>query len=34
MTKESIKQALKFGAVGVLNTLVDYGVFYIFIAFW
>ena len=33
MTKESIKQALKFGAVGILNTLVDYGVFYVFIAF-
>ena len=33
MTKESIKQALKFGTVGVFNTLVDYGVFYVFIAF-
>ena len=29
MKKESIKQALKFGTVGVLNTLVDYIVFYI-----
>ena len=32
MTKESIKQAVKFGTVGIFNTLVDYGVFYIFIA--
>jgi len=33
MKKESIKQALKFGTVGVFNTLVDYGIFYVFIAF-
>ena len=33
MTKESIKQAVKFGLVGVFNTFVDYAVFYIFIAF-
>lgn len=33
MTKESIKQMLKFGMVGVFNTFVDYAVFYIFIAF-
>ena len=33
MTKEGIKQVFNFGSVGVFNTLVDYGVFYIFIAF-
>lgn len=33
MNKESIKQTLKFGTVGLLNTLVDYAVFYILIAF-
>ncbi len=32
MKKESVRQALKFSAVGVLNTLVDYGVFYIMLA--
>lgn len=32
MKKESIKQALKFGTVGILNTLVDYVVFYIMLA--
>ena len=33
MTKESIKQVLKFGTVGIFNTFVDYCVFYVFIAF-
>ena len=33
MKKESIKQTLKFGTVGLLNTLVDYVIFYILIAF-
>ena len=33
MDKESIKQAAKFSLVGVFNTLVDYGVFYIALAF-
>lgn len=32
MSKESIKQALKFCTVGVFNTLVDYVVFYIMLA--
>ena len=31
-TKTSVKQAVRFGAVGALNTLVDYGLFYIFIS--
>ena len=31
-TKTSIKQAMRFGVVGALNTLVDYGLFYIFIS--
>ena len=31
-TKTSIKQAVRFGVVGALNTLVDYGLFYIFIS--
>ena len=29
MKKDSIRQAIKFGAVGLLNTVVDYIVFYI-----
>lgn len=33
MNKESIKQAAKFSLVGIFNTLVDYGVFYIVLAF-
>lgn len=30
--KTSVKQAVRFGVVGALNTLVDYGLFYIFIS--
>lgn len=33
MDKESIKQAAKFSLVGVFNTLVDYAVFYVMLAF-
>lgn len=32
MKKESIKQALKFSLVGVFNTAVDYGVFYVMLS--
>ncbi len=31
-TKTSVKQAVRFGVVGALNTLVDYSLFYIFIS--
>ncbi|MBQ3181185.1 MAG: GtrA family protein [Clostridia bacterium] len=34
MSKESIKQAAKFSLVGVFNTAVDYGVFYVMLAFF
>jgi len=30
--KTSVKQAVRFGVVGALNTLVDYSLFYIFIS--
>lgn len=33
MNRESIKQVVKFSLVGVFNTAVDYGVFYIALAF-
>lgn len=33
MDKESVKQAAKFSLVGIFNTLVDYGVFYVALAF-
>lgn len=33
MSKEGIKQAAKFSLVGIFNTLVDYAVFYIMLAF-
>lgn len=30
--KTSLKQAVRFGVVGALNTLIDYGFFYLFIS--
>ena len=32
-SKKTVFQAIRFGIVGVFNTLVDYGFFYIFLAF-
>ena len=32
-TKRSLKQIVRFGIVGVFNTLVDYGFFYVFLSF-
>lgn len=32
-SKKTIFQAVRFGIVGVFNTLIDYGFFYIFLAF-
>ena len=34
MSKEGIKQAAKFSVVGIFNTLVDYAVFYVMLAFF
>ena len=31
-TKKSLKQLVRFGIVGVFNTLIDYGSFYVFLA--
>lgn len=31
-TKKSFKQMVRFGIVGVFNTLIDYGSFYVFLA--
>lgn len=31
-TKKNVKQAVRFGVVGLFNTIVDYGVFYILIS--
>ena len=33
MKRDSIKQAIRFCLVGILNTAVDYVVFYVFLAF-
>ncbi|MBR4890771.1 MAG: GtrA family protein [Clostridia bacterium] len=33
INRENVKQIAKFGTVGVFNTLVDYGIFYILISY-